>query len=348
MFDNLYPESIEGSGNFLRLALQYISRHKHPYNPIIYAVWYEYVTGRNEPLLNDIHALEKESIDIPAKIMFKLFRKHVADNKALLAEKKISEFQTILREMTIHLGNSGSKMDNQGSTLETYAKDLGQATSMETISAIAKNIVTETKAMLASSQALKNQMDATVLEINTLKKEKANIKQTAKTDMLTGLLNRMAFDEALAEAMGQSDSQNHPLSIIFTDIDHFKKLNDTHGHLMGDKILKILSRHLKDHIKGKDIASRFGGEEFILILPDTPLEGAFVLAEQIRMSIQTMKWMTRDSGKSIGSVTISLGVAQYKPKETRESLIGRADTAMYFAKEKGRNKTMTELDIAGA
>jgi len=348
MIDNLYPESIKESGNYLRLVLQYISRHKHPYNPIIYALWYEYAMGCNEKLLNDIQALQKGNTDISPKIVRKLFRKYVADNQMLLAEKKISEFQAILKEMIKHLGGSGSILDNQGKTLETYAKKLGQTNSMEAISAIARNIVSETKSMVASSQALKDQMDTTALEIDSLKKELEGIKQTAKADMLTGLLNRKGFDEKLSETLAHSECQKESLSIIFADIDHFKKLNDTHGHLMGDKVLKILSRLLKDHIKGRDSAARFGGEEFILILPDTPLEGAFVLAEQIRMSIQATKWMTKDSGRSMGSITISLGVAQYNPGETLESLIGRADTAMYFAKEKGRNKTMTELDIAGA
>ncbi len=348
MIDNLYPESIEESGNYLRMVLQYISRHKLPYNPIVYALWYEYAAGHNEKLLKDIHALQKENSDISPKIILKFFRKYVADNQMLLAEKKIVEFQAILKEMVKHLENSGSILDNQGNTLETYAKNLGQTNSMETISSIARNIVSETKSMVTSSQALKEQMDATALEISSLKKELEGIKQTARTDMLTGLLNRKAFDEILSQALAQSASQKEPLSIIFADIDHFKKLNDTHGHLMGDNVLKILSRLLKEHIKGKDSAARFGGEEFILILPDTTIEGAFVLAEQIRMSIQAIKWMTKNSDRSIGSITISLGVAQYNPGETLESLIGRADTAMYFAKKTGRNKTMTELDIAGA
>ena len=348
MLKNLYPESIEESGNYLRMALKHISRHKHPYTPIIYALWYEYATGRNEQLLNDIHSLQKENTDISPKIILEFFKKYVADKQMLLAEKKIVEFQEILKEMIKNLGNSSSMMDNKGNSLEAYAKKLGQTTSMESISVIAKNIVSETKSMVASSLALKKQMDATALEINSLKKELEGIKQTAKTDMLTGLLNRKAFDESLSEALSQSEHQKNSLSIIFADIDHFKRLNDTFGHLIGDKVLKILSRLLKNHIKGKDHAARFGGEEFILILPDTPLEGAFVLAEQIRVSIQTLKWTNKGSDKSIGSITVSLGVAQYNPGETKESLIGRADTAMYLAKEKGRNKTMTELDIIDA
>ena len=348
MLDNIYPEPIDESGKYLRLTLQYLSKYKLAYNPITYALWYEYATGRNEHLLKDIRILEKKNIHISFEITLELFRKHVADSQVLLAEKKTGEFQAILTEITRQLGNSGDQLDDQGNSLESHAKKLSQLSSMAAISAVANKIVVETKSMVKSSQTLKKQMEATASEITTLKKELKGIKQTAKTDMLTGLLNRRGFDEAISEAQQASANHNKALSIILTDIDHFKKVNDTHGHLIGDNVLKMLSRLLKEQIKGKDTAARFGGEEFILVLPDTALKGAFILAEQIRINLKSMRWTARDSGKSIGSITVSLGVAQYKPGETVESMIQRADKALYFAKENGRNKTATELDIAVA
>jgi diguanylate cyclase len=348
MLDNIYPESIDESGKYLRLTLQYISKYTLPYNPITYALWYEYATGRNEQLLNDIKILEKDKIDITFDIVLKLFREHVADSQVLLAEKKANEFQAILTEMTHQLGDSGSKLDDQGNSLKKYAKKLSQTNSLEDVSAIAKGIVSKTKSVVASSHTLKKQMDATASEIITLKRELKGIKQTAKTDMLTGLLNRRGFDEAISKAQQYSVAHNNALSIILIDIDHFKRVNDTYGHLIGDNVLKMLSKLLKEQIKGKDIAARFGGEEFILILPETPLKGAYLLAEQIRMSLRTMRWTAKESGKSIGSISVSLGVAQYKPDETVESLIQRADNALYFAKETGRNKTVTELDLVTA
>jgi len=345
MLDNIYPESIDESGRYLRLTLQYISKYKLAYNPITYSLWYEYATGRNDVLIKEIQALEKDKIDISFDIVLKLFRKHVADSQVILAEKKASEFQAILTEVNKQLSQSGITLNDQGDSLESHAEKLSQSTTLADVSAIAEAIVSGTKSMVISSQALKQQMDATVLEITTLKKELKGIKHTARTDMLTGLVNRRGFDEALLEARQHSINHNQALSIILADIDHFKKVNDTHGHLIGDNVLKMLSKLLKEHIKGKDIAARFGGEEFIIVLPDTPLKGAFILAEQIRMGLRAMKWTAKESGKSIGSITISLGVAQFKPSETTESLIQRADNALYFAKENGRNKTMTELDI---
>ncbi|MBU0970323.1 MAG: GGDEF domain-containing protein [Proteobacteria bacterium] len=348
MLDNLYPESVEASGKFLRLALQRISKHALPYNPITYAVWYEYATGRNEPLIQHIQTLEKDKVEVSFEMILTLFRTFIADNQVLLTEKKAREFQTILGQMTEQLDNSGSKLDDRGNTLKNYARQLNQTTSLEAVSIIAKDIVSETEAVVASGQTLRKQMDETTSEIDTLKKELEGIKQAAKTDMLTGLLNRRGLDEALSNTLKNSLDNSIPFSVILADLDHFKKINDTHGHLVGDNVLKLLSRLLTKHIKGKDIAARFGGEEFILVLPDTPLKGAYVLAEQIRMSLRAMKWATKDSGKPIGTITISLGVAQYKPDEPVKSLIQRADDALYFAKKSGRNKTMTDLDIQAA
>ena len=282
MLDNIYPEFIEESGKYLRLTLQYISKYNLPYNPINYALWYEYTTGRNEQLITDIQTLQKNEIDISFEVVLKLFRKHVTDSQVILAEKKADEFQAILTEVTRQLSNSSSKLNDQGNSLKSHVEKLSRPTSMEDVSTIAQEIMSETKSVVISSQNLKKQMDATVSEIRTLKEELKGIKQAARTDMLTGLLNRRGFDEAISEAQQYSITGNKAFSIILTDIDHFKKVNDTHGHLIGDNVLKMLSRLLNEHIKGKDIAARFGGEEFIIILPETPLKGAFILAEQIR------------------------------------------------------------------
>jgi len=111
--------------------------------------------------------------------------------------------------------------------------------------------------------------------------------------------------------------------------------------------LKILAKLLQEHIKGRDIAARFGGEEFLLVLPDTALKGAFILAEQIRLKLKAMRWRTK-TGELMGVITMSLGVAEFRAKDTLDSLAQRADATMYQAKSTGRNRTVTELDIETA
>ena len=123
-----------------------------------------------------------------------------------------------------------------------------------------------------------------------------------------------------------------PLSLIIFDIDHFKKINDTYGHKVGDEVLKALSKLIKKNIRKIDFAARWGGEEFVILAPETNVEGAKKLAEKLRQAVETYKFPT------VGKVTISLGVAQLEPDEKPEDFIVRADMALYKAKEGGRNR----------
>jgi diguanylate cyclase len=344
MIENTYPESVEESGNYLRMTLKNISKSKLPYNPISYLLWYEYATGRNDELVKDIELLLESETPITATIIAQLFKKHIADNKALHAARKTREFQKILTEMTKHLTESGIEMDAQGNNINTYATELNQATSLDTIIEIAKHIVAETKIMADSRKALTNKLDSTISEIDVLRKELEGTKQAAKTDMLTGLLNRRGFDETIVQVIENLKTTHEPLCIIMLDIDFFKKVNDAYGHLIGDTVLKMLSGLIKDSIKGKDIAARFGGEEFILALPQTPIKGAHALAEQIRLNLKRMNLKIKGTGESISQITISLGIALYRDGESIESVIKRADEALYQAKDTGRDKTVSECD----
>lgn len=343
MIINTYPESVEESTSILRLALKNISKYNLPYSPITYLIWYEYAAGRNEALIQDIERILETKKPITAKVIDRLFKDHLADQKILLAEEKAKNFQNILVEMTKHLSQSGKEIDAQGNVLEACAADLSQASSMDTITGITERIIAETKAMVESSKTLKHQLDLTVSQIGTLSEELEEIKQAAKTDMLTRLLNRRGFEEVMVKIL--EDQNAFPLSLVMLDIDHFKRVNDTYGHLIGDNVLKVLGKLLKDSIKGKDIAARFGGEEFVLMLPQTPIEGAYSLAEQIRISLEQMKWKIKDSGTSLGKISISLGLALYREGEPMDKAIKRADDALYHAKNTGRNRTVTEFDL---
>lgn len=343
MLDNIYQESTETSGAYLRIALQHISRHNLPYNPITYAVWYEYASGRNPSLQTDIENQVKRRQTISYEKMVTLFRKHLAENQMILAERKTRELQSVLGELTSHLVTSEDQINSQGTTLSHFVHELSASTSLDDVTKIARQIEQETKAVVESGRFITERVKTTTNEIKNLRQELEGIKQDARTDMLTGLLNRRGFDEAVFDTM--ENRNGNALSIVLFDIDYFKQINDTHGHLIGDNVLKLLSRLIQDHIKGKDIAARFGGEEFILLLPETRLTGAFALAEQIRTKLGSMRWMTKNSGKSIGTITISAGVAQFRTEEPIEKTIQRADNALYLAKNNGRNRCATEQDL---
>ncbi|WDP89632.1 MAG: diguanylate cyclase [Desulfobacter sp.] len=347
MLDHLYPDNIETTGKYLRLTLQQIARHNLPYNPIVYAVWYEYASGRNPELNRLIDSYETAKKPISFDRVLDWFRSYIADHQTILTEKKTREFKSIITEVSKHIGDSGSRLAGSETRIEAFTEGINSA-APDTLEKASQGILSETRSIMRENKSLKRGMDETITEIDALKKELEGMKQAAKTDTLTGLLNRRGFNQAVARAMEEAAASGTPLSAILCDIDHFKQVNDIHGHLIGDNVLKMLAKLLKDHIKGKDIAARFGGEEFILVLPETGLDGGVSLAEQIRKSLQSMRWRAKNSGKTIGPITISMGVSLYRPGEDVEALIQRADEALYYAKENGRNRTVTQADLENA
>lgn len=161
----------------------------------------------------------------------------------------------------------------------------------------------------------------------------------ASKDFLTGMMNRRVFLQMGKKYFLISSRHQKPLSFLMIDIDHFKAINDTFGHEMGDNVLKNFSLTLKDNLRENDLAGRLGGEEFGIILPETNLEQAMVVAEKIRLSIATMKCYM---GNKPFIITVSIGVSELIPSDVSlEQIQKRADKALYFAKNEGRNQTVS-------
>ena len=130
------------------------------------------------------------------------------------------------------------------------------------------------------------------------------------------------------------------------DIDHFKQFNDTHGHVLGDQILRLVARTITRLVREEDIPARYGGEEFTVVLPGATLDKAVEIADTIRLNVASKNAVNRRTGAVLGTITLSAGVAQYRPGESLTSLIIRADEVMYLAKQRGRNRVLSEKDIS--
>jgi diguanylate cyclase len=157
------------------------------------------------------------------------------------------------------------------------------------------------------------------------------------TDSLTGLANRKGLTKALEAAISSISDLKPSSCILMIDIDNFKNINDTHGHLLGDKVIKAVSDILSYQIKGKDTAARYGGEEFCVLLPETELPGAVKLAENIRLIVENTRIKRAKDQQEICRVTISIGVTRYHLKEALTDFLDRADKALYRSKHDGRN-----------
>ncbi len=180
----------------------------------------------------------------------------------------------------------------------------------------------------------------------TLSRAKSYIEvlEYATLDALTGYNNRHQFEKRLKETTAAAKRQNQPLCCIMSDIDFFKKVNDTYGHAVGDYVLKTVAKTIKKELREEDIASRYGGEEFIFLLPHTKLEEAMTVAERLRKQVENKKINIEEyniQGIKEISVTISIGVSEYnKNEKDPQTLYKKADKALYKAKESGRNKVV--------
>ena len=167
-----------------------------------------------------------------------------------------------------------------------------------------------------------------------MKEEESKLKDFAEVDELTGIYNRRKFNDLVTYHINEFKRYKTEFSLIFIDLDNFKKINDTYGHPIGDTILQKFAQITKDNIRDIDIFARWGGEEFILLLPNTDIDNAYIVSEKIRKSIENYH------SSLIGSFTVSLGISSITPNDTKESLLKRADVALYKAKKEGKNKTV--------
>jgi len=172
---------------------------------------------------------------------------------------------------------------------------------------------------------------------------RASVKQTielAVTDPLTGLYNRRYLDNHLNVLFNRSMARGRPLSVLITDIDRFKQVNDTYGHDGGDEVLREFANRVRSTIRGADLACRYGGEEFVVVMPDTSPEIAATVAERLRAAIESAPFMLKHAGQAL-NVTASFGIAsRIAAVLTPDQLMKQADLALYEAKNTGRNRVV--------
>ena len=173
--------------------------------------------------------------------------------------------------------------------------------------------------------------------LQELEKKNKELEHLAHTDPLTGINNRIGIDNSLKQELLRSRRYGLDTSLIMIDIDKFKAVNDSYGHQVGDLVLKEVAQVLQRNIRQVDLLGRWGGEEFLVVLPETALSGAMTLAEKLRLAVESFNFTES------GNHTVSIGVSTYRGGDSQDTLIYRADSALYFAKEKGRNRIEREM-----
>ncbi|OYV86009.1 MAG: hypothetical protein B7Z73_12490, partial [Planctomycetia bacterium 21-64-5] len=206
-------------------------------------------------------------------------------------------------------------------------RDSGGETSDDALKAVAR--------ILIANRRLQHDLSTAHNEIQQQREQVASLAAEARTDMLTGLPNRRSFDEDLTRRFDQWRRHQIPLSLVMVDVDFFKKFNDLHGHQTGDEVLRRIGELLRKTLREMDLAARFGGEEFAVLLPGTRLQDATTVAERLRAAVAAEPLSF--GGKEL-HVTISIGLATAEETDDHNRLVQRADEALYAAKNGGRNR----------
>ncbi len=308
-----------------------------PPTPKNYTIWFRYVSGENGALNERIDQLIKEKTPFTDNLNEQLFEEFLSECNIDRLEQVRHNIQDALKETASTLTGTGSDAAHYGETLERFDASCNTAQSISDVYGLLSEVLEETRKMKHSFKQVTEDFNTKSLEMDQLREELEQVRKQASRDSLTGLTNRATFFDLLNEKVAEEGTQD-PFCLMMLDIDHFKRVNDTFGHLVGDKVIRFVAETLKLSVKGQDTAARFGGEEFVLLLPDTGLEGGVTLCNKIRERIANTKLVRTGTRESLGQITLSAGVAQYRRGEEQMDLIQRADDALYKSKKNGRNR----------
>ncbi len=325
-------------------ALDFLERHGIPPNPICYAIAYEYDAGRKPELNQEIESHLDRGRALDVHYLREFFDTHFMGQPDDKVGEHIADLHNLLYKVLEGVSGACSGAADFGKVLETQTQELKGDPNLVDLKRIADTLLTATTEAISSNQSMRNQLESVEKDTSELKNQVKQLQDQASRDSLTGLYNRTALSQQLDSMIERGASEDAPLSLLMVDIDHFKRFNDNFGHLIGDEVIRRVSMALQHGVRDVDVAARFGGEEFTVVLLDTDLDEAMEVAQKLHEAISKLVLVRRSTKEKLPGITVSMGASCLQPGDSRESLIERADQALYHAKESGRNRIVSETE----
>lgn len=333
-----YKQTREESKKIAAEATSRIEKEKLPCTPDMFELFYCYYSGINSEVTRSIDIMVSQKFELTADRCKELHTRLLNSNKMNETLKK-AEFivGTTLADVDEMVLNVRSSNEGFSGSMDSISNNITNAVSEKDLRALIVDVLSETRKMVSENQTLEQKLEKSSKTMQELKDEMETIRKEAYTDSLTGIANRKRFDVEVIRLIAEAKENDKPICAIFLDIDHFKSFNDAYGHQIGDQVLRLVARSFQEGLKGRDFPCRYGGEEFVILLPETDLNDAVKVANVLRETIKSKEIKNRKTGESLSRVTISAGVSLFKGDEEIKEWLDRTDGALYQAKRKGRD-----------
>jgi len=320
-------------------TLELLQHHKVPTSPANYELWISHVANVNPDLSRELQT-RIDNGQIFDDAANEALHERFCSNTRLTAEMmQASEtFARELSDVVSNLRDAGAQTGAYANALENAVTNIEGGMEATDVSSLLASLAAATRAVIENNRQLSERMETSSRQVDTLQSALQVVKAEALTDGLTGLANRRSFDEVLRKATEEFDAP----CLLMCDIDHFKRLNDTWGHLIGDQVIRFIAATLRQYAPEGATVARYGGEEFAIIFPSSDANRALSAASSIHQAVRSRQLTRRSTNEVIGAVTISIGIAQHRNGERAQDLIERADACLYASKRGGRDRITTD------
>jgi diguanylate cyclase len=341
----MHLDSVETANSFAAAAIRSMTEANLPHSPRNFTVWYDYHSGRAPELARLINTYLSNRRQIDQTTINTLYERFYGHSKEYDTIQETSyRMQESLQQVLGMIGTASDDALRFGAAMRTASGHF--AAGRGTLAELIQSLMSEAKDVAERSNRLGVQLRETTEKVKSLEKNLEDARNEAITDSLTGLANRRHFDSMLQKVAGKAMNAGTDVALLLVDIDHFKSVNDNWGHQVGDQVLQLVSKTIRDQIRSMDLAARYGGEEFAVVLPETSLHVACDVGNRIRMAFEGRPIVARGSKQTIGKITVSLGAACYEPGEPLAEWVRRTDAALYEAKATGRNRLVAAQPLA--
>ncbi len=314
--------------------------------PDNFALFYAYYAGTRQDLNLALDTLTDGGRLLTQEQCTDLFQTYIsleAEERVLTATSSAAEIE--LQNVLRLLSHESQEAARYGETLTAFSTTISQPNPLDIMREAVAHALRATQTMAEQNEHLRTQLTSSTRQLAEVRTNLDKVRHDSLLDPLTTIGNRKFFDTELTRITREARKTGEPLSLLMADIDHFKRFNDTYGHLVGDQILRLVARTLIENLKGRDIIARYGGDEFVVLLPCTALKDAVTVANALRVSLEGKQIRRTQTNEILGVVTTSIGATVYLPDEHLDAFVERADSALYAAKQAGRCRVVAQ-DVA--